>query len=51
MVAALRDRGYIPFFSSRLVEAGSISRGGGLLTVVSSKYVAEHELLSVTDTV
>ena len=46
--AALRDKGYAPFFSSRLAETGatSTSRGGGLLTAVSNKYVAEHEALS-----
>ena len=53
-VAAARwDKGYTAFFSSRLAETGStfISRGGGLLTAVSSKYVAEHEVLSFTDIV
>ena len=51
--AALRDKGYTPFFSSRLAETGatSTSRGGGLLTAVSSKYVAEHEELSFTEIV
>ena len=51
MAAALRDKGYTPFFSSRLAETGatSTSRGGGLLTAVSSKYVAEHEMLSFTE--
>ena len=51
--AALRDKGYTPFFSSRLAETGatSTSRGGGLLTAVSSKYVAEHEVLSFTEIV
>ena len=50
VAAALRDKGYTPFFSSRLAETGatSTSRGGGLLTAVSSKYVAEHEVLSFT---
>ena len=50
VAAALRDKGYICFFSSRLAETGatSISRGGGLLTAVSSKHVAEHEVLSFT---
>ena len=50
VAAALRDKGYTPFFSSRLAETGatSTSRGGGLLTTVSSKYVAEHEVLSFT---
>ena len=53
VAAALRDKGYTPFFSSRLTETGatSTSRGGGLLTAVSSKYVAEHEVLSVTEIV
>ena len=48
MAAALRDKGYTPFFSSRLADTGatSSSRGEGLLTAVSSKYVAEHEVLS-----
>ena len=51
--AALRDKGYTSFFSSRLAETGatSTSRGGGLLTAVSSKYVAEHEVLSFTEIV
>ena len=42
VAAALRDKGYIPFFSSQLAETGatSISRGEGLLTAVSSNYVA-----------
>ena len=50
VAAALRDKGYTPFFSSRLAETGatSTSRGGGLLTAVSSKYVAQHEVLSFT---
>ena len=50
VAAALRDKGYTPFFSSWLAEGGatSTSRGGGLLTAVSSKYVAEHEVLSFT---
>ena len=53
VAAALRDKGYTPFFSSRLAETGatSTSRGGGLLTAVSSKYVAEHEVLSFTEIV
>ena len=53
VAAALRDKGYTPFFSSRLAETGatSTSRGGGLLTAVSSKYVAEHEVLSFTQIV
>ena len=53
VAAALRDKGYIPFFSSWLAETGatSTSRGGGLLTAVSSKYVAEHEVLSFTEIV
>ena len=53
VAAALRDKGYTPFFSSRLVETGatSTSREGGLLTAVSSKYVAEHEVLSFTEIV
>ena len=53
VAAALRDKGYTPFFSSRLPETGSTStsRGGGLLTAVSSKYVAQHELLSFTELV
>ena len=51
VATALRDNGYTPFFSSRLAETGatSTSRGGGLLTAVSSKYVAEHEVLSFTE--
>ena len=53
VAVALRDKGYTPFFSSRLAETGatSTSRGGGLLTAVSSKYVAEHEVLSFTEIV
>ena len=51
VAAVLRDKGYTAFFSSRLAETGapSTSRGGGLLTAVSSKYVAEHEVLSFTE--
>ena len=53
VAAALRDKGYTPFFSSRLAETGatSSSRGGGLLTAVSSKYVAEQDVLSFTEIV
>ena len=53
MAAALRDKGYTPFFSSRLAEtrSTSTSRGGVLLTTVSSKYVAEHEVLGFTELV
>ena len=53
LAAALRDKGYTAFFSSRLAETGATStwRGGGLLTAVSSKYVAEHEVLSFTEIV
>ena len=53
VAAALQEKGYTPFFSSRLAETGatSTSRGGGLLTAVSSKYVAEHEVFSFTKTV
>ena len=53
VAAALRDKGYTAFFSSRLAETGatSTSRGGGLLTAVSSKYVAEHEVLSFMEIV
>ena len=53
VATALWDKGYTPFFSSRLAETGatSTSRGGGLLTAVSSKYVAEHEVLSFTEIV
>ena len=53
IAAALRHKGYTPFFSSCLAEAGSTStsRGGGLLTAVSSKYLAEHEVLSFTELV
>ena len=51
VATVLRDKGYTPFFSSRLAktEATSTSRGGGLLTAVSSKYMAEHEVLSFTE--
>ena len=50
MAAALGDKGYTPFFSSRLAETGATStpRGGGLLTAVSSKYVADHKVLKFT---
>ena len=53
VTAALRDKGYTPSFSSRLTGTGATftSRGGGLLTAVSSKYVAEHEVLSFTEIV
>ena len=53
VAAALQDKGYTPFFSSPVAETGSNStwRGGGLLTAVSSKYVAEHEVLSLTELV
>ena len=53
VAAALRDKGYTAYFSSRLAETGatSTSRGGGLLTAVSSKYVAEHGVLSFTEIV
>ena len=53
VAAALRDKGYTPFFSSRLAETGatSTSRGGGLLTAVSSKYVAEQGVVSFTEIV
>ena len=53
VATALPDKGYIPFFSSQLAETGatSTSRGRGLLTAVSSKYVAEHEVLSFTEIV
>ena len=53
LAAALRDKGDTPFFSSRLAETGaaSASSGGCLLTAVSSKYVAEHVVLSVTEIV
>ena len=51
LVGALQDKGYTPFFSSRLAETGatSSSRGRGLLTAVSSKYVAEHEVHIFTE--
>ena len=53
VAAALRDKGYTPFFGSWLAETGATStlRGGGLLTAVSSKYVPEHEVLSFTEIV
>ena len=46
-------QGVPPFFSSPLAKTGatSTSTGGGLLTAVSSKYVAEHEVLSFTELV
>ena len=51
VAAAFRDKGYTPFLSSRLAETGATSslREGGLLIAVNSKYVAEHEVLSVTE--
>ena len=53
VAAALPDKGYNRFIISQLAETGatSTSRGGGLLTGVSSKYVAEQEVLSFTETV
>ena len=53
VAAVHRDKGWTPAFSSRLAETGatSTSRGGGLLTAVSRKYVAEHEVLSFTEIV
>ena len=51
IAAALWDKGYIPFFGTRLVETGSTPRGGGLLTAGCCKYVAEHEILSFTENV
>ena len=53
VAAVPRDKGHTPFFCTRLAETGatSTSRGGGLLTAVSSKYVAEHEVLSFTEIV
>ena len=43
VAAALRDKGY--------TGSTSTLRGGGFLTAVSSKYVAEHEVLSSTEPV
>ena len=53
VAAAVRDKGYTQFFSSRLAETGATStwRGGSLLTAVSGKYVAEHEVLTFTEIV
>ena len=53
VAAVLQDKGYTPFFSSWLAETGatSTSRGGGLLSPVSSNYVPEHEVLSFTEIV
>ena len=53
VAAALWDNGYTPFFSSRLAGTGSTSTSqvGGLLTAVSSRYVAKHEVLSFTEIV
>ena len=53
VAAALRHKGYTPFFSSWLAETGATStaRGGGLLTAFSSKYLAEHEVLSFRENV
>ena len=51
--AALRAKGYTPFFSRRLAETGCTFtyRGGGLFTAVSSKYMAEHRVFTFTKTV
>ena len=51
VATALQHKGYTPFFSSRLAETGatSTSRGGGLITAVSSKWVGEHEVFSFTE--
>ena len=51
--AALRDKGYTLFSSSRLAETGaaSTSRGASLLTAVSSNYMVEHEVLGFTEIV
>ena len=53
LAAALQNKGHTPFFSSQLAKTGSTptSKGGGLLTAVRSKYVAEHEVLSFTELV
>ena len=53
VAAPLRDKGYSPFFSSRLVKTGATSNltGGGLLAAVSRKYVAEHKVLRFTEIV
>ena len=53
IAAALRDKGYTPFLSSRLVVTGltSTSRGGGPLTAVSGKNVDEHGVLSFRELV
>ena len=51
VAAELRDRGYIPFLSRRLAETGSTSRGGGLLTAVSSRYGAEQQVHGFTQVV
>ena len=51
MAGALRDKGYTRFFSSRPAGTGSTSREGGLLIAFSSRYVAEHKVLSFTELV
>ena len=53
VAAALWDKWYTPFFSSWLAEMGatSASRGGGRPTAVSSKYVAEHDVVNFTEIV
>ena len=50
LAAALRHKGYTPFFSSWLARTGatSTSRAVDLITAVRYKYVAEHEVLSFT---
>ena len=53
VAAVLRDKGDTAFFSSLLAETGATStaRVGGLLTAVSSKYVAQFEVFSFTEIV
>ena len=51
LAAALGNKGYIPFFSSQLVETSATSQGGGLLSAVSCKYLAEQKMLSFTELV
>ena len=48
---APRDKVYIPFLSERVVKTGSPSRGLGLLTAVSFKYMPENKVLSYTEIV
>ena len=52
MAGALQEKGYMPFFDSRLLETASTLQGrGGLLRAFMCQYLAEHEVLSFTEIV